>query len=306
MIITMKSFINTSIICVHIVMVGFMVVSPCSSVEAASKSDWISVPPAATAPLGELVTDNPALFDVISGSAHTGTSSSNGGLTTKVAPGESLPIAVKLSNFGGGQKVDVLITYSIFSNTGNKIYSTSDTVAVETTADFIKIAQIPTDASPGTYTAQTSIVYPGQVTPATSQFSFTVERKILGIFQSDVVFYGGLTILVCLVSVSVGHIFVKRRRAVRLTPFDYSSIPHDQRTFYEILSDTIMEMRQRVGDDALLIATKIDGLSVDEKTGRVLLITEHPSKVIATLVAKYEELLGKKVSFSFRRQGKPI
>jgi hypothetical protein len=98
----------------------------------------------------------------------------------------------------------------------------------------------------------------------------------------------------------LGHGLIKRRRTTRLTPFDYSNIAHGERTFYEILSDTIMEMRGRVGDDALDIAAGVAGLTIDKNTGRVLAITEHPSKVIAALVSEYEKTLGKKVSFSFR------
>lgn len=227
---------------------------------------------------------------------------SNAGLVVKVAPGELLPISVKLSNFGGNQRVDVLITYGIFSNAGSEIYSTNDTVAVETTANFIKTIQIPLGTAPGNYTAKTSIIYGGQLVPATTQFSFTVERKFFGLFQDDFFLYGGITALISFFMVLLGYILVKRHRRTRFTTFDYSNIPHDKRTFYEILSDTIMQMRQRAGDEALLIASQVEGLKIDENTGRVLHIAENPSKIIATLVSEYEKLLGKKVSFSFRKE----
>ena len=61
-------------------------------------------------------------------------------------------------------------------------------------------------------------------------------------------------------------------------------------------------MRTRVGDDALLIASNINGLKIDKETGRVLDLTDSPAKIIATLVAEYEKVLGKKVSFSFREE----
>lgn len=76
------------------------------------------------------------------------------------------------------------------------------------------------------------------------------------------------------------------------------------RTFYEILSDTIMDMRQRVGDQAIIIANSIDGLKIDPDSGKVLSISENPSKIIAELVSKYEVELGKKVSFLFRHKTK--
>ena len=60
-------------------------------------------------------------------------------------------------------------------------------------------------------------------------------------------------------------------------------------------------MRQRAGDRALDVATHIEGLLVDERTGRVLQITGSPAKVVAGLVEGYEKELGKKVSFSLRK-----
>ncbi len=222
--------------------------------------------------------------------------------TGKVAPGEFLPVSVKLSNFGGGKRVDVLVKYSILASAGNEIYSTSETVAVETTASFVKSIQVPFGTAPGIYTAKTTVTYPGQVAPVTTQFLFTVERKILGIFQSDFLLYGGISVIGSILMVLLGYTLIKRRRGTRFAPFDYSNISHDERTFYEILSDTIMQMRGRVGDDALLIASNINGLKINKETGRVLTLTESPAKVIATLVSQYEKTLGQKVSFSLRRE----
>ncbi|HEY4515865.1 MAG TPA: hypothetical protein VJH67_01605 [Candidatus Paceibacterota bacterium] len=238
----------------------------------------------------QIFIENPPLFDVISEPVQV-----------RVAPGEILPISVRLSNFGGGKRVDVLIEYSIFSSTGKEIYSISETVAVETTANFIKSIQIPLGTVSGTYTAKTSIIYGGQLAPAITQFPFKVERKILGLFQSDFFLYGGITLIISFFALLLGRVLIKRRKS-RFAPFDYSNIPHNERTFYEILSDTIMQMRQRVGDDALFIASNISGLQIDKKNGRVLAITESPAKVIAVLVSKYEKILGKKVSFSLRRE----
>lgn len=226
---------------------------------------------------------------------------SSSGLVVKVAPGELLPISIKLSNFGGGKRVDVLIKCSISTSAGEEIYKSDETVAVETTANFVKTIQIPFATMPGVYTAKTSITYEGQLVPATTQFPFTVERKILGLFQSDFFLYGGITLLSGIFMLLLGRELIKRRRATRFALFDYSEIPRDKRIFYEILSDTIASMRGRVGDDALLIASQISGLKINKETGCVISITENPSKIIATLVVEYEKKLGKKVSFSFRK-----
>jgi hypothetical protein len=234
---------------------------------------------------------NSALFDVVSEP-----------VKVRVAPGDILPVPVKLSNFGGNNRVDVLIEYSILSSSGEKVYTTNETVAVETTANFVRTIQIPFNTPFGIYTARTSITYKGQLVPATSEFSFTVERRIFGLFQSDFYLYGGITLLLSIIMLALGRILVKRARKTRSTLLDYSNIADDKRIFYEILSDTIMQMRQRVGDDALVIASNTEGLKINKKDGRIIALTEKPSKVIATLVADYEKLLGKKVSFFFREK----
>ncbi len=250
-------------------------------------------------PLPNLPQGEQNLFDI---SLIPQIQTSGAGLASRVAPGEFLPVSVKLLNFGSRKKADVVITYKITDAEGKKIYSAEETVAVETTATFVKTIQIPFETPPGRYIAKSSIVYQGQVTPATTEFPFLVERKILGLFQSDFYRYGGITLLISVLMILAGRALIKRHRGVRFTVFDYTDIPHGKRTFYEILSDTIMEMRERVGDDALKIAANIPGLRIDKETGRVLALTGHPSKIIAALVLEYEKLLGKKVSFSFRRE----
>ncbi len=222
------------------------------------------------------------------------------GLTTRVAPGELLPVSVKLLNFGGDNRVDVLVQYEVFAANGKKILSTSETVAVETTNNFVKSLQIPFGLAEGVYTVKTSIVYKDQLVPATTEFSFKVEPKILGLFRSDFLLYSGVTVVIGAVAMVVGYSLIKHRKNTRLSPLDYSAIPRDQRVFYELISDTIMGMRQKVGDKALDVAAQTDDLVIDVHTGRVEQLTGSPSKIIAELVSGYEKTLGKKVSFSFR------
>ncbi len=226
--------------------------------------------------------------------------STSASLDVKVAPGELLPVSIKLSNFGGGKRVDVTIVYLITSHKGVEIYKTTETVAVETTNNFVKTIQIPTSATPGIYTAKTSIVYQGQVTPATTEFTFTVEKKILGLFQNEFFLYGGMMLLLGIVAVFIVYRFAKRRSVSRFSPIDYANIPRDDRVFYELISDTVLGMRQKVGDRALEIASEVEGLEIDEETGRIIKLTRNPSKIIAEIVSGYEKTLGKKVSFSLR------
>lgn len=227
--------------------------------------------------------------------------STSDSLDVIVAPGELLPVSVRLSNFGGGKRVDVTVTYLITSEKGAQIYKTTETVAVETTNNFIKTIQIPTNAKPGNYSAKTSIQYQGQKTPATTQFSFRVERKYLGLFQNDFFLYGGGTLLISLLIIISGYYLVERKSPSRFAPIDYSNIPRKDRVFYELISDTVLGMRQKVGDQAFEIASKVPGLIINKDSGKVVKLSESPSKIVAELVSGYEKTLGKKVSFSFRK-----
>lgn len=231
---------------------------------------------------------------------------SGGGLSVRIAPGELLPVRITLSNFGGGKEVDVLVTYEVLDDRGVDIYVASQTVAVETTASFVKTIPIPNGTPSGEYIAKTSIAYLGQTAPASTQFSFAVEDKVIGLFEGDFFLYSGITLVFGMLMVFLAHAFMRRQKVARLTPLDYSNIPQDKRIFFELLSDTIMAMRLKAGDVALDIAAHIDGLLIDTKTGRVLKITDEPSKIIALLVSGYEKALGKKVSFSFREKKKEL
>ncbi len=226
---------------------------------------------------------------------------SSGALITRVAPGELLPISVKLTNFGGGKRVDVTIDYRILNENGDAVLTEKDTVAVETTASFIKIIQIPRDIPPGNYTAESSIVYQGQTVPATASYQFTVERRILGLFVSQFIIYSIITVLVGIAFVIASRLIKKKLRVSRLAPHEYPDVPKEERIFYEIVSDIIAQMRQRVGDRAIDIAKSIDDLVIDENNGRVLDIKKSPAKIIALLILKYEKMLGQKISFALPR-----
>lgn len=229
---------------------------------------------------------------------------SSAGLVVKVAPGEVLPVSVKLSNFGGGQRVDVQVKYEVTnSKTGAALTTATDTVAVETTSDHIKTLQVPSSAPEGEYTIKTSIAYRGQVAPASTSFTFTIETKILGVFKSSFILYASLTAILCFCLTIIVYNLVKRSRRHRYSPIDYSNIPRAQRVFYELVSDTVMNMRQQVGTKALDIAASVEGLTIDAETGRVMRLIGSPSKIVADLVSGYEKTLGKKVSFAFRRDG---
>jgi hypothetical protein len=230
-----------------------------------------------------------------------GVKTSSEGLISRVAPGEFLPISVKLMNFGGGRRVDAVVNYKILDSNDVEVLRDSETVAVETTASFVKTIQVPYNLPPGTYTVVSSIVYEGQEVPATSQFHFTVEGKIAGIFVSQLIIYGTITVAVGLVFAVVSRLIVKRRRAGRFVPHEYGDIPAPERLFYEIISDTIMQMRYRAGDRAIALARGVDGLIIDEENGRVLKINKDPAEIAALLILRYEDSLGEKAGLAPRK-----
>lgn len=228
---------------------------------------------------------------------------SSGGLVSRVAPGEFLPISVRLVNFGEGKRVDVTIDYQILDSSNTVVVAQSETVAVETTAGFVKIIQIPHDLPSGRYTAVSKITYEGQKVPAVSEYQFNVEKKVVGIFLSQFIIYGSLTLLMSIAFAVASRLIIKRRRASRLTPYEYPNAPKHDRLFYELTSDTIMQMRYRVGEKAIALARNIDGLSIDEN-GRVLRISKNPARIIALLILRYENQLGEKISFALRKVDK--
>ncbi|MEJ0053955.1 MAG: hypothetical protein WDN10_04515 [bacterium] len=223
-------------------------------------------------------------------------------LVSRVAPGGTLSFSLTLLNFGTARRADVVITYRILDAAGAEAYSQQETVAVDTTASVVRHVEVPGTLAPGRYTLESEARYPFQEAPAVSRFSFTVERAYLGVYITDWLRYGGLALLLALASFIGGRLLI-RARARRAVLHDYADKPKDERIYYEIISDTVSQMRQRAGDRALEIAAKTKGLSIDSDTGKVLKITENPAQVVAALVSGYEAALGKKVSFALRKNG---
>lgn len=222
-------------------------------------------------------------------------------MALRVAPGELLPISIKLVNFGGGKKIDVTINYQILDSNNTVEVDETETVAVETTASFIRNIQIPNGLPPGKYTIISNISYEGQEIPASSKFQFTVEKKIAGIFISQLILYGIITLLIGIAFAIVSRLIIKHRQASRITPHEYPDVPKQDRLFYEIISDVIMQMRHHIGNKALEIARNIDGLVINKDNGRVLEINKDPAEIVALLLLRYEKDTGKKMSFAPRK-----
>lgn len=222
------------------------------------------------------------------------------GLVSRVAPGEELPIEVKLMNFGEGEKVDVTISYKILNSLDQTVFKRSETVAVETTSHYVKRIKIPEHFSEGDYTVVTEIIYQNQKAPAVSEFQFTVEKKILGVFVSQFIIYSIVGVVLAVVLIYIGR-FVRRKRASRFEAHDYSDVKKEERGFYEMIGDMIMQMRYQHGTRAIEVASKIDGLVIDENTGKVLDINKDPAEIVTLLMIYYKKEFGKKADFISKR-----
>jgi len=219
------------------------------------------------------------------------------GVDNRIAPGEFLPISVKLVNFGSQKNVDVTVNYEILDSNNKNIYSENETVAVETTASFVKRVQLPHTMNPGTYTFVTTLNYPYQTAPAVSKFSFVVEAKIAGIFESDFILFSIIFVVVALLAPIFIYFFLGGMQKRPVAFHDYSDKPKDLIIYYEILSDIISQMRLRIGNDALEITKDIPDLQINDKNGVVINIKKDPAKIIALLVSRYEQVSGQRISF---------
>jgi len=223
---------------------------------------------------------------------------------TRFAPGEFLPVSVKLINFGSDRRVDVIAEYKIFNEKNEEILRQSETVAVETTASFIKLIQLPSDLPLGLYRVWSSINYLGQEFPAISQFEFRVERKILGFFERQ--FWFLLLGLIFIVLAVSSVIYVKHRHFLRHYVYhNCPDVPEKERIYYEILSSVLKEMRYHLGDKAIEIFQSVPGAKADLRTGRILSAGVNPAKTVALLVLEYEKRTGRKMSFSLADERSP-
>lgn len=230
----------------------------------------------------------------------------SGNLVTKIAPGDFLPMSVKLLNFGSGKKIDVQIEYKVLDLDDKVMVTQSETVAVETTASFVKFIQIPNDLKPGRYKAWSSILYESQKVPAISSFQFSVQNKYIGLFLNQLVLLGIVLLVLSLVFIYFGSSLRRKNNFGHQASHEYSNIPEKERIFYEIISDIITDMHYSVGNQALDLIEKIDGLKIDRGTGKVLSISKDPSEVISVLMIRYQNTFGKKLKLSNRLNNKDV
>ena len=73
--------------------------------------------------------------------------------------GKSILFTAKVMNLANQNRVDVTLKYYLLDSGKNIIATKSETVAVETSASFVRELKIPETAKAGTYTLYTQIIY---------------------------------------------------------------------------------------------------------------------------------------------------
>jgi len=207
----------------------------------------------------------------------------------KVAPGESLPIAIKLLNMGGSGRVDVELTYKIEDANKNVLSEELETVAVETTANFIKQVKIPPDLKPGKYFLFADLKYPDQKVPAVTRLPFQVEYKFLGFFLNQLIILATVTIIGIIIVLLIIY-FINKSRKIVVSQFAYQEVSKNLKPYYELISDIILTMRLHIGDKAINLANKIDGLKVSVN-GEVLEIKKEPAEIVTLITVAYQNNL---------------
>ena len=211
-----------------------------------------------------------------------------------LVPGESLPVNVQLLNFGTpNERVDVSMLLRVIDKNGSVISEYSETVAVQTTASFVRYIQLPESINYGEYILKLHVSYKNQMFPAISEQRFKVERSFLGYGISKWV----PTLPFALIPFFLLFLFIKRRERVRLINRDYTHISEDQRTNYEIVHDIIDALHYHVGDKKIKeIASHVPGLEVDDSGSQIKSLTGPTEDIVSTLIHEYEEVMGKKVN----------
>ncbi|MCX6739610.1 MAG: hypothetical protein NTZ49_00070 [Candidatus Parcubacteria bacterium] len=206
-----------------------------------------------------------------------------------IAPGESLPINIKLLNMGGSGRVDVQLAYRVLDVANNLISEESETVAVETTASFIKQVKIPSNIKPGRYFLLADLKYADQEVPAIAKIPFQVEFKFLGLFLNQLAILGAI-ISVGIILVWLLIYFINRPRKIIISRFDYKKVPVNLKPYYELISDIILTMQLHLGDKAVKIANKIMGLRISDQ-GEVLEIKKEPAEIVTLLTVAFQKNL---------------
>lgn len=96
----------------------------------------------------------------------------------KISPGDELLTNIKLVNLGGAGRVDVFLEYFITDSEQKTILKNTETVAIETQTNLVRIFDLPSNLKPGTYQFYAKIIYgDGKEALANHSFEVIIRQK---------------------------------------------------------------------------------------------------------------------------------
>jgi len=215
---------------------------------------------------------------------------------TTVHPGERLYFELAIKYPENKTRKDLRLHYQIVQN-GTVLTQTKVLRAIETQASFMDFVTVPLQIKPGSYVLNVVIEdYEHLHKEVSVSFAITARQNLQVWIIGAIIF--GILLIVLLLIVQIAYTRTQWKKALK-AQHDYTNIPLGRRIYYEMISDAIGQMRMRVGRQAIVLASHIDGLTIS-KDGRVDDISRDPSEVIAELVKMYKDEFGKDVSFALK------
>lgn len=224
---------------------------------------------------------------------------------TNVSAGERLYFNVDIKYPENTSRKDLRLNYEILKD-GKIIAQSNNLKAIETQLSFADFIVIPENATDGLYFIKAKVSdYENFNKEVSASFNIVKPAgiQIKGYFLITfiaVIFIGVILFIIQIYTTK------KVGRTGRFAPHEYPNLPKRERLFYEIISDLIMQAHYRIGDKALELSGKIDGLIIDKENGRILEINRDPSEIIAMLVLEYERHFGAELKFMPRKIDKEI
>lgn len=136
-----------------------------------------------------------------------------------VLPGEEISAQIELYNLGHTDRLDVFLDYIIKDSDGNEVIQEHDSMAIETSANFVKNIQLPKDLAYGKYVFYVRVNYDDKIASASAWFN--VNRMFGAFYKNSYIFIIFLIIVVILLIFSIIAILKKTKEIKKyLNPED--------------------------------------------------------------------------------------
>ena len=138
----------------------------------------------------------------------------------KVFPGEEVSAQIEVFNINNIGQVDVIVKYYITdkNDTEDKkvLAESSDTLAVEAVASFVRSLIIPEDIKPGTYYFNVDVTYKDFTTSSSTEFKVkSLKRRFIEEHFKDIVVIG-ITVIILVVIILFIYLRIIRKKEEKL------------------------------------------------------------------------------------------